>query len=744
MSAPYVFHLIITILLVAGTWTIYAWHSSPDFRALLRHRFMRRDAAPSCGLAPVKEASTFSPVTLMRWMLVAAFISLCCLFCPLTLKDTARNNAFTALVAGMLHSGMALSFGLGLPDIWDYFDRVAVSLLAGDRIWIATVVGLSPLLSISAAATLFRLPKFWLLLCFSGNRNICIFSDLNERSVKYAEALKCAEAENDPCIIFCTDREEDDVDALAGQNLVLHQNICNLHLPKWTLHRIHFYLIAEDENATIEQAALLQEKYLDQGCHIDCVSPGNLNEHIIDQLNRIAAQRTASGLHSANAPAASEPIRFTPDGRIAAVSAARANAMQTSFIDIINEAMRVVYQNLFESIPLLINREFLQQACSTEQQHPVILRVLVLGAGVLGEELARTLLWYCQLPGIGVEVTIADQEDESIIRSSVFRSNLLFAEQLEALGYGKLATLKALGGVNLLTADLEHLLTGQKDGYHFIFIATGDDHQNYRLALRLRRHYLRNPLPWGYPDIRAVIWDDTVSRIIEQEQFVALSGIHTPPENDVRHTDYALLLNGRETKELNNPHCAVSIMGSMQDTIGNLHGLEYQALCYHAHYCGIAAEAITKNGIPRDVYYQYYAGSESDRRSNWAVCIHGKIKTEWYRWRVGQSPSAAEDQEARALLAENEHIRWCIFKLLEGDSAVPEDKLESYLAKNIKGRDEDAIRGFHATLRTWEDLSAKARSGVPRDRSFWQKMVNSNVSLVDFALYLHGANNHKL
>ena len=720
--------------LVFFTWIGYVWIASPRFRFW---RYLRKKDERA--QAKLREESTFNPVVLMRLMLAVAFVSIALLFGRLSLLENGRNNGFTAIFAGVMNAGWMLSFGAPLFEVWDYVvDKLGLTLGTWDKAWLVIVAGFSPLLTLSTAATLFRLPKFWAMLAPFARREICIFSDLNERAQKYANAIRRAHPEDPPYIVFCSDGKVDPVDtaAIAGPSLVLKQNICGLLLPGYAMRRISFYLVTDDDNTIIEQTIRLQEKYKRSGCHINCVTPASLNEHVVDQLNQlIKKEDVREGRAKEAAPPEELRIEFTGDGQIDRSSRAYAKAVQASFIDVINEAIRVVYHSLHISEQPLINRELLQAIAPTQQ--PVTLRALVLGAGSVGEEIARTLLWYCQLPGINVEVTIAGREEEKIIRGRVFRRNMRFEEYLKTIDYAERAKLLVKPEIDLRSDKLESLL-GEND-YHFIFVATGDDNQNYQLALRVRRYYLRNPQSWGCPDVRAVIWDDTVTRIIQQEQIQALMGIAEGKGDPRTYTDYGLPFeDGNKSKY--HPACGVTLMGAMEETLDTLHSLEYDALRYHAQYSNVSEEEMRTRGIPRKVYYEYYASSESDKRSNWAVAIHGRVKAEWYRWKNQQTD---EDKEKLlSQLAENEHVRWCIFKLLEGDCPVPEEKLPDFLAGNEKGRDGDTIRGYHATLRPWSELGDKrdeaAQTGAnyngnPR-KAYWEGMIASNVNLAQFSL----------
>lgn len=777
LSRPVVWHCCFTLALVFAVWAGYAWFTRPRYRT-----------GGSRKNKVIREESTFNPVMLMRLMLGVAFVSILVLFWHIAMLEKGRNNWFTSIFAGVMNAGWMLSFGAPLFEVWDYIERAGLQLQAADRVWIAFVSGFSPLLTVSAAVTLFRVPKLWAMMFF-GRREICIFSDLNERAQKYANAIRRTHSDQPPYIVFCSDGKVDLVDTanIAGPSLVLKQSICNLRLPRVALHRISFYLVTDDDNVIIEQTIRLHDKYQRKGCRINCVTPASLNEHVVDQLNyRIQKEdnkerkekearqeekearrqekeklrqerrdkwkkRLSRDSKEADKPDekkdeaakkpvgrkadASEPcIRFV-NGQINRSNREYARMVQASFIDVINEAIRVVYHSLHISEEPLIDQRMLD--CIMPESGTITLNALVLGAGSVGEEIARTLMWYCQLPDVRVQVTVAGKEKEEIIRGRVYRRNPRFEAYLAGIGYGEMAKLQIKPEIDLRSDKLESLLG--EGNYHFVFVATGDDNQNYQLALRVRRYYLRNPQPWGCPDVRAVIWDDTVTRIIQQERIQALMGIAEGKGDPRTYTDYGLLLEGGG-KSKYHPACGVTLMGAMEETLDTMHRLEYDALRYHAQYSNVSEEEMRTRGIPRKVYYEYYASSESDKRSNWAVAIHGRAKAEWYRWK---NPQTDEDKEKLlSQLAENEHVRWCIFKLLEGDCPVPKEKLPDFLAGNAKGRDGDTIRGYHATLRQWGELGKKrdeARENKlvygdkPRE-AYWDGMIASNVKLAKFSL----------
>ena len=730
MSPRIATHLVITLAAYLAAFLLYMSYASPRFRHwipahLFHHRYDEDD---------LDEESLFNPVIFTRWLIIPTFISLWCLFYPMAQADLGRNSGFTSVFDAIFRSGQTFSMDSSIQNVWDMADDIQEVYTLWDRGWIAVILTIAPFLTLISAVTLFRLPKFWFTMLVS-RRKICIFSDLNDRAKMYAEALQREPVPQGrrrrgkarkPYIVFCADGSVDSVDTsnIAGQNLVLKQEICDIYLTRKARRRASFYLVTNDDHVTIEQAGKLQKKYGKYASRIYCVSSGSLNEHAVDQLNRTAAlnaranpEDTAAGM-----------ISFQ-NGVMASRSEDLAELIQTSYIEIISEPTRVIYHMLYqrEEGSALIDRSFLTDVLHIRDSAAPekTIRILILGAGVIGEELARTMMWYCQLPRVGVRVSIASQESEKEIRGRVFRRNMEFDRLLD--GNGPLSALRGRVSLNvlaerdLLSEDLEEILRASQQGsgddqaYHFVFIATGDDNQNYRLALRIRRYYLRHPNAWGCPKIEAVIRNMTLNRIIGKSDYIPLKG-------GAPGTDYAFMAGPQGY----NQECRVYLAGSMRDTVYPLNGLVYDSLRYHSFYSGNQRDLCGENvEIPVDHYRTFYSSSESDERSNWAVALHGILKYRWY-----QAMSGTEGRESA--LAAAEQVRWCIFKLIEGDAPVPEDRLAKYMEKQSKGRDTDPIRGFHSALRSWEDLTEKAKGA---SSPIADKMKSYQTSTVGAALF---------
>ncbi len=699
--------------------------------------------------------SPFSVSGLLRLLVVPVLLGLILLF--LTLYHRLGELEAQQAVDSIIHMEQMFTLSLDVNDLVE-----SLHLLPGDRLYLSILAALMPLMTVTFAVSLFRLPRFW-FSCLV-RRQVYVFSELSDRTLMYAQTLQSGK--NSKClVVFCTDEGGSGEATLYSNRMALKRDICNLPFPPLlSMSNIVFYLVLANDDEVTRRAVNLKAKYGDRGCRINCVLTGRLNEQLIDiaNQNRLSGKKALSG-------------QLTFDlatGEAEPESARLAGSIRAGYIEMLNEACRSVYQNLYD-VPLY-DEEFLRHIYKNGPlTGDATVRILVLGAGVIGEELARTLLWYCQLPGLGVKVTVADQLEADVVKAGIYRNNLMFEEMLGRIRYQERASLDVLGKFDLLTGKLEELLTTTENsglGFQKIFVATGDDLQNMQLAMRLRKFYLHREPKWGCPEIRVVVWDEDAQRIraassmmrpaeevkSDQETCAERNRIlrdHPQVGNrcweicrkadeerkkaggKALACDYHRYRIRRDTPlDRYNPACRIVRFGNIISTISRQHSMNFDALCYNTFYSIPYGDDARKQQLLADItagsvrieaglYDEYHACSEQIERSNLALAIHGRLAYQW-RKAVGKTQEEAPDA-----LVYNEHIRWCILMLLEGNLPYPEDVdlNNPYLRKNR--RDRDPNRGYHAALRHW-DRGAQTATGVETLETIWKTSFDSNAELI--------------
>ncbi|MBQ4640420.1 MAG: hypothetical protein IJB69_07900 [Clostridia bacterium] len=715
-------HAVITILAALITGAIYALLSNVHWvKKLLCRPF---------GIQPGDQESTFSAATLMRLMLIPVALSVFMLWMILHSTD---YSGFSGWLDNLVTVARTFSMEENTAALMD--ENTYGVLNTWEKVWVSFVMAVAPMLTLTTAVSFFRLPRFWAML-LSGRR-VLIFSDANPHAIQYASVLS-QEKNGKPHVVFCCE-EGAAVNVDVGKALLLKRDITNLRIFKFIRKRVHFYLISDNENRVMKQAVALKDKYLPYGSRIYCVSNGLLNEHAVDEINRSLPEQPGKDYDCYG-------------------------------VDVIDEKIRVVYQNLYTNP--LIEKEFLSipkeepiieekapaamenapDTSAAEKTEPFsetetllagrkkVIRVLVLGGGRVGSAVARTMLWYCQLPGYRVEVVVADKEKEKTVRRRVFRNNHDFEQLMKLVGYENQARLLVCAEKDLQTSDLEEIL--KEKTYHKIFVCAGDDNRNYHMALQVRRYYLRHPQPWGCPEIRAVIWDDTMTELVGKDTYAPLQGVDDG-KDDIYGKQYTC---NDEKIGRQNRCCRVQLLGSMTETLVGIEELLEEALQYHTFYkqwyqqkenakpVFIRSLIDNKKEVIDLTRFSYITGTKSDERSNLALALHSRVVYQWVLWKDEMSKLEKQQDDKKWVgrmqeIALNEHARWCIFKLLEGDSPAilneesaqawpKEEELKTFNTaledrliqkESKKGRDWDPVRSFHTGLLSWRAVKDKMK-----------------------------------
>lgn len=737
LFSPIDIHFWITVLLAMVILVIYAIHA----RLLVKlWHWIYNLAVTVCAKISKKEAkkkpaveSRFRMTVLLRWMLLPSVISVALIFFFLSLnqnptydqhipsqsvsaaesieaaktENAAAYETSTIMANALVKIAQVFSMEITVEEVWELYAgankdaKIPAVPPPWVVFWISFVMAAAPLLTIITAASFFRVPRFWaamlIPLPFFGKR-FYVFSELNEHSRKYALCLNKKFSSSlygkqktiRPYIIFCCDEKTADESTEMGRVLLMKRSITNLHiLGKW---RFNFYLISDNETLNVEQAAILKKKYQRRRARIFCVSNGLVSEHAVDNLNK--------------------NILTLPW-----------NKKRCHAIELIDEKLRVVYQDLYEN-PLL-TKEFLKKVDETNQGNSTKqIRILVLGTGRIGELVTRTMMWYCQLPDHNVHITVADQVEKKVIEHRIFRHNISPEDLKELDIFKSRVQIDILEKINLLTDDLENLLSGPKDGlpvFHAVYVCLGEDNRNYQAALKVRQFYLRTSPAWGCPEIRTVIWDDTITELVEDS--IQMKG-NTLLPGEKKYTNY--YLQGGKTFVKDDPDnrmCPVHLLGSMKKTLLDFEALKTDAFRYHTFYCNPDLTDTQQEqlciALPRKYrkwvslfdkeHLGYQLSSQSDVRSNHAVALHGYVKLQWLQ-HLGKNH---KEDGTKNIMAESEHIRWSIFKLMEGYCPIPsEDLVFQYLLENPKGSDEDTIRGYHVCLASWKKFNDWSSEGL--------------------------------
>lgn len=124
-------------------------------------------------------------------------------------------------------------------------------------------------------------------------------------------------------------------------------------------------------------------------------------------------------------------------------------------------------------------------------------KILIVGAGIFGTELLKTLCWSAQLPGCNPIIHIVDKEENTEKRFKAEFPELL--EYSEKFKDGDTRyTIKIHSGIDVTGSDFEDKIN-EIGGVDIAFAALGDDELNVKVAMDMRRWFGRMENNGGAP-----------------------------------------------------------------------------------------------------------------------------------------------------------------------------------------------------------------------------------------------------
>lgn len=301
--------------------------------------------------------------------------------------------------------------------------------------------------------------------------------------------------------------------------------------------------------------------------------------------------------------------------------------------------------------------------------------VLLVGCGKLGMRMLKTAVWYGQLDGYTLKITVLDKD----------------ADRIQQIFYAQCPELKNYP-IQFVNADVEQAdfeeTVKQCPDATYVCVATGSDELNISTAEKLYCIFRRLHLEYTPPiftRIRKVIKAENFN---EKGSFLSERNIH--------------LFGTSESVYANN---------CLFDT-----QLENLALAVHLCYCW-ALDASKDSFEYKKALNDFYA-SEYSRRSSMAVALHisaklrscGVITDEQIKNRqfmpteenLAHFEKLLQDPVIRDQLIQKEHQRWNAFVRSEGYRSVDFETVKKY-APHTRSHKDDVAK-LHPCILSWEEL----------------------------------------
>ncbi len=416
-------------------------------------------------------------ITPGRVMFVGTFISAFAYFIPLYLEKGL--NGFTLVLNSFQHSFRIFGLDGGFVDFIakQTYPEGIKDLYVG---YGALLYFVAPVLTFGFILTFFK--NFFAHLKYRAFfwAETHIFSELNEKSLALAKSI----SENKKpflgfipgtLIVFTdiTDKKEelhlDLVEEAQGMGAVLfRKDLESVHFKfSWSLRKVFFYLISEDEAEKIRHTENIIKNYDDNNVGLWIFSDDIRTELILAK-----------------------------------------NEVKNMNITRVNDIQSLIYHNLDNNGVNLFKRARLIQGDEK------VISVIIVGLGKYGQEMLKALVWYCQMEGYKLRINAFDT-DKKAKDKLVEQCPELLCDKFnkKAIDGEPYYEIDIHSGVDVSVPEFEQKLKEINDAT-YIFVCLGNDEANLDAASRIRCMCERVDYigDGRKPDIETVIYDSNIRK----------------------------------------------------------------------------------------------------------------------------------------------------------------------------------------------------------------------------------------
>lgn len=406
-------------------------------------------------------------------------------FFPFFWTTETANNALLKSGKAFCASIQSVIRIFAVDDFRELYEIIAEFELGTFALQVYTVIGIAmylvaPILTFGFILAIFKnVYAYFKYTTFFG-KEVHIFSELNERSLALASSIlkeknKGQKKKIRKLVIFADildKNEEEHLDLVAKAKelgaLLFRQDLTEIRL-KRSEQKKFFYLISDDEREKITQM-----------------------EHVISVYKNVPETKL---------------YVFSDDEESKCFLDSYPSAeKENMLLDVIrvNDIRSLIYHNLDENGLRLFERS---KKC--EDSNERIIHAAIVGFGKYGKELMKALLWYTQLPGYRLKLTVFDENKDRNIASEIFKgmcpeikigesygdeSDMRYEIHFESCKEGTAAFYDKLASLSDLT---------------YVFVALGKDSLNISAAMGIRNALAKHR---RYPDVETVVYDSKLKR----------------------------------------------------------------------------------------------------------------------------------------------------------------------------------------------------------------------------------------
>lgn len=379
--------------------------------------------------------------------MAGTFLSSVFLFYPIC---QSGNGNVPISVLEAIHSSVKLfvvdsDFGM----VRDQVENLEGGLKSLYQIWGAILITLCPVSTFGVVLSFFKSALCYQQYLLHFFTETYIFSELNEKSLALAESLRKS---NKKCLLIFTDvfdmDDENSYEMIGRANalgaLCFKKDIVTID---FSLHSrkslIYFMAIGVDENENISQTLRLAERY---------------KEYENVRIDTFAKSMEAELL-----------LRTADKGKIKMIR--RMNDVQSLIARVLYETGNKIFEH------------------TEEKDGKKVISALIVGMGNHGLEMAKALVWLCQMTGYSFEMNIIDKNTNAAEKFEMLCPELM-SEKYNGVHIDGEPEYKITvhSGVDANTSTFRKLLD-EIVRPSYVFVSLGSDEQNVKTSTDIRSHY---------------------------------------------------------------------------------------------------------------------------------------------------------------------------------------------------------------------------------------------------------------
>lgn len=428
-----------------------------------------------------------------KLLIAGTFFSAAFLLCPIYAEKFSDSLGWVewgkSILLSMQHSVRLFAFE---GDFMEFFDPDTVTFLDSDAIMLFTGMGavlytFAPLLTFGVILSFFKNVSAYRKYLFSFWKETHVFSELNEKSLALAKSIddlnnKVGEGESRryklfrKALIVFTDvlykDDEENINLLEEAKemdaVLFSKDLESVRYRSrlFSIRKIRFYLISEDEEEKIHHAESIMHDYDIPEAELRVFSDDIRSELLLAAKN------------------------------VTAMKVIRVNDIQS----LIYHDLDVHGLRLFENARKV-------------QGDKKIISVIIVGMGRYGMEMTKALAWFCQMDGYRLKINAFDMDKnarehfENICPELM--SDRFNGQEIPGEAYYEI---NIHGGVDINSSSFAKSLSKINDAT-YIFVSLGSDEDNLSASVRIRSlcEGIRYTGDHRKPDIETVIYDSDIA-----------------------------------------------------------------------------------------------------------------------------------------------------------------------------------------------------------------------------------------